>query len=147
MKSFKTHLMEIAVGDRVRVNDPGMIFHGHKVKVKKDMGNDHYQVGTSWNEEGRSVHKSKLTKEPTQLKLKLKENAIYVGSRVAKKGLLGTKYGSATPSRNAGHHTVKWDNGKSSEEHHSKLKALTSMQKGYWDNKGGPPKHLEGKIK
>lgn len=71
-------------------------------------------------------------------------DAIYVGSRVAKKGLFGTKYGSAYPVTKT-HHRVEWDNGKSSIHHGSELKALKSTEKGYWDNKGGPPKNLKMK--
>jgi len=63
------------------------------------------------------------------------ELGIYHGSRVSKKGLLGTKYGSATPFNNKGHVSVKWDSGKESIHHESELKALRSVDKGYWDNK------------
>ena len=62
------------------------------------------------------------------------ELGIYYGSRVAKKGLLGTKYGTAHPFKDF-HSEVHWDNGKKSIEHHSSLKALHSVDKGYWNNK------------
>ena len=69
------------------------------------------------------------------VRLEASELGIYHGSRVSKKGLLGTKYGSATPFNNKGHVSVKWDSGKESIHHESELKALRSVDKGYWDNK------------
>ena len=64
---------DIKVGDKVKVNDPGKVFHGYTVKVKKDNGDGTYHVDSSWNQFGRSVHKSKLEKVPKQMKFNFKE--------------------------------------------------------------------------